>query len=154
MSYSYYNYLKKYSPRFILKYESGVHSFWGRRSVFSQLVFTKAFLTLTPRVFIFPTFRASSLFFYLAALYSAILMWGIWYFQDIHHKYTHHKWVHYQPWMYNEIVSKEQRELGIEPLEEKKPLTRLNYEDSIKIIYNGEDMPTHLWNTSKRFRYR
>ena len=149
-SYNYFNYLKKYSPEYLLKYESWTHRMWGRGSAFKNLVNMRAALTLTPRVFVFPGLRTKSIVFYFMGAYACILIYGIWYFQEIYNKYTIHKWIHYNP-MYNKEIN-DYANMKFDVTEEKKPITRVKYQDKIKIIYDGDD--TIDPKSPRRFRYR
>ena len=149
MSENYYSYLKKYSPRFIAKYETWTHHAWGRKSNFLQLVNSKGALVMTGRAFILPGIRYKNLVYYSLAAICCFDVWGIWFYQDIYNKYTYHKWNTYQPWMYKTYVPKHYE---MDPLEEKKPFTRVKYQDRIKIIYDGED--NQNITSPRRLRYR
>lgn len=149
-NYNYFNYLKKYSPDFLLKYESWSHRMIGRGSGIKMLTNMRAALMLTPRVFILPGLRTKSLVYYFMAGYALALVYGIWYFQEIYNKFTIHKWIHYMP-MYNKEINN-YAAVKFDVTEEKKPITRVKYQDKIKIIYDGDD--TIDPKSPRRFRYR
>lgn len=148
---SYYNYLKKYSPEFLVKHESWAHHAWGRRSNFNQLVNFKGALVLTPRVFVLPGLRLKGLFYFLSGIVCVSELWGLWYFQEIYNKYTVHKWTMYQPYFHSKLAKPEDLKI-LDPSEEKKPFTRLKYQDRVKIIYDGEETPDIT--SQRRYRYR
>ena len=150
-NWNYYNYLKKYSPRFLVKQESWTHQMWSRGSSFLQLVNFKGTLTMTNRTFIFPGYRIKSLFFFVGGLVCCIDIWGLWYFQEIYNKYTTHKWTNYQPWMHSSLLEYHNSFI-VDPCEEKKPFTRLKYQDRVKIVYDGYETPDVI--AQRRYRYR
>lgn len=152
MGYSYYDYLKKYNAEFLSRYELRNHVAFGRKSNFLQLLNTKAALMLTNRALIIPKVRSKAFLYYFLAGYCIVGYYGIWYFQEIYNKYTHHKWTMYQPYMHSQLMKGTGGDDKFDPYEEKKPITRLNYQDSIKITYDGYDNPDIV--SQKRFRYR
>lgn len=151
MTYGYYNYLKKYSPEFLLKHESWKHEAWSRRSNFLQLLNTKGAHVLTSRVFFLPGIRFKTIWYVLGGLLCCVDVWGIWYFQEIYNKYTIHKWTNYQPWFHQQLQDKNSS-ISIDPVEEKKPIGRVKYQDKVKIIYSGLDNPDV--SSDRRYRYR
>lgn len=151
VNYPYYNYLKKYDQSFLKKYEVAENRTLGRGSGFLNFVRLRSALFLTPRVFVFGSFRTKSLVYYIMALFLCADLWGIWYFQEIYYKYNIHKWTGYQPWFHKDLVDK--IDVGVvDPTEEKKPFTRAKYADKIKIVYDGEDTPST--SSGRRYRYR
>lgn len=152
-NYSYYKYLRNYSPHFINKYENWSHFSWGRKTNFTQLQLFRSYILLTNKMTIIPGYRTKSKFYYAGAILCVADLWGIWFYQEIYNKYTFHKWTHYQPWMHKDTaVSKDDLDKPMDSTEEKRPQTRVKYSDKIKIVYDGEEQEDVLGR--RRFRYR
>lgn len=148
---SYYDYLKRYNADYLNKHESWAHYSWGRGSNFMQLQKFRSFSLLTNRAYVMPGLRFKGFFYFAGALLCIADVYGIWYFQEIYNKYSSFKWTLYQPWYHKECMLDE--DFGInDPTEEKKPMTRLKYSDTVKIIYNGEEGQDFF--SLRRFRYR
>ena len=102
--YKYYDYLKKYNPRFLNNYESWSHINWSRRSGFIELLNYRSYTLSTGRNILFDGLKLKGWFFVYGSLMCIMDIWGVWYFQDIHQKYSTRKWVYYQPYMKPEMT--------------------------------------------------
>jgi hypothetical protein len=149
---NYYDYLKKYSPEHINRYENWWHAFLGRRSAFSHLQHFRAYIILTNHMTFLPGFRFKSHVFFIGALLCVVNLWGIWYSQEIYNKYSIHKWNHYSPQYHKDLFLDQKDYPHLDPTEEKKPFTRSTYSDRVKIIYDGEEQKDIV--SLRRYRYR
>jgi hypothetical protein len=102
--YKYYDYLKKYTPKFLNSHESWAHWNWGRKSGFTDLLSYRAYTLMSPRNILFEGVKIKGWFFVFGSLFCIMDIWGIWYFQEIHQKYSTRKWVYYQPYMKPEMT--------------------------------------------------
>jgi hypothetical protein len=150
----YYSYLKKYNPHFINRYENWAHGSFARGSGFKNLQFFRAYIMLTNHMTILPGYRFKSFFFYAGALMCVFDLWGIWISQEMYNKYTAHKWNHYQTWFHKDCYEDQEDYPypSLDPTEEKKPFTRDNYSDRVKIVYDGVEEKDIFSN--RRYRYR
>ena len=128
MTHNYYNYLTKYSPRFLVKHESWTHEAWSRRSNFLQLLNTKSAHILSSRTHFMTGYKFKTSWYIYGAIMCIADVYGIWYFQDMYNKYTAHKWTNYQPYM-NQQLQHPNSKISLDPTEEKKPFARVKYQD-------------------------
>lgn len=148
----YYQFVKKYSPHFLNRYENWAHGALARGSLFNHLQNFRAYIHLTNHMTILPGYRTKASIFYLGAFLCVVDIWGIWYSQEIYYKYSIQKWNHYQPWYHKDCFDDPEDYGKIDPTEEQKPFTRGNYSDRVKIVYDGkEDSDFGSW---RRWRYR
>jgi hypothetical protein len=150
--YSYYKYLKKYSPYFLNKYENWGHLVKGRKTNFGRLLMVRAYLLLTHNMTILPGYRTTGTFYLFGAILTFIDLYGIWYSQEIYNKYSFHKWTHYQPWHQKDTLVSKDQEGKVDVTEEKRPITRVIFSDKVKIVYDGKEEENAFGR--RRIRYR
>lgn len=103
-SYKYYNYLKKYTPAFLNRQESWTHFTWGRKSNYLDLLNYRSTTLMIGRNILNEQMKIKGWFFFFGAVICMADIWGIWYFQEIHQKYSTRKWVYYQPYLKPEMM--------------------------------------------------
>ena len=102
--FKYYDYLKKYTPMFLNQHESWTHYTWGRKSNYLTLLSYRAYTLMTGRDILLEGIKIKGWYYTFGALICIADIWGVWYFQDIHQKYSTRKWVYYQPQMAPEMT--------------------------------------------------
>ena len=103
-SYKYYDYIKNYDVGFRNKHENWTHYAWGRKTNFSQLLHFRAYSLMTGRPILWKGLKIKGWFYMFGTLICVMDVWGIWYFQEMHNKYSSKKWVYYQPYLRPEMT--------------------------------------------------
>jgi len=102
-SYKYYDYIKNYRADFLNKYESWNHSSWGRKTNYTQLLNYRAYSLMTGRPILFYGIKIKGWFYMFGTLICLCDVYGIWWFQEMHNKYSSKKWIYYQPYLRKEM---------------------------------------------------
>ena len=133
-TYSYYDYTKQYSSRFLNKYQSHTHYWSGRGSHYLEILRLKSVRLKSNRNWMWFDIRYGTKFlfvFYMPQLFFVTLSYllsPIWRRTDerYHHRFAE-----------GEFDDIEDNEPFVTYQLRKKPMTRRKYADSIKLVYNG-----------------
>ncbi len=96
---NYYDYLKKYDPNFLNKYQSWSHYAWGRKSNFMQLLYFRAYtFNVGGRAPFLPHLKLKLPYVLVCSLLCMWDVYGVWIYQEVYNKYMPYKWVFYMPY--------------------------------------------------------
>ena len=135
-TYSYYDYIHKYSGRFLNRYQSQTYWITGRGTQFLNLLMLKAWRLKGNRNWHWVDYRFGPkfslflyipIFFYITASYALTPAW-----RRLDERYH----LRYGPGDDDDI---EDLERHVTYQQRKKPYTRRKYADAIKIVYEGKE---------------
>lgn len=148
-TYSYYDYTKLYSSKFLNKYQSHSHWWAGRGSRYLELLRLKAARMKGHRNWMWFDIRYGRKFMYLLYMPQlffvtvSYLLTPIWRRQDERYH------IRFADGEFDDI---EEVEPFVSYQMRKKPFTRRKYADSIKIVYGGEEEYDYATEQPQRYR--
>ena len=149
MTYSYYDYVKEYKPRFLNKYQSHSHWWAGRGSNYMELLRLKSVRLKSNRNWMWFDIRYGVKFlyvFYMPQLFFVTISYtlaSIWRRGDerYHIRFAD-----------GEVDDIEENEPFVTYQLRKKPLTRRKYSEAVKLVYEGSEEWDYISEQPQRYR--
>merc|ERR1719361_1936133 len=148
-TYSYYDYTKGYSSRFLNKYQSHTHWWAGRGSNFLELLRLKSVRLKSNRNWMWFDMRYGAKFLYVFYMPQLLYLTASYAITPVWRRLDERYHLRFADGEFDDI---EEVEPFVTYQQRKRPYTRRKYADSIKLVYNGSEEYDYASEQPQRYR--
>ena len=148
-NYSYYEYTKQYSSRFLNKYQSHSHWWAGRGSNYMELLRKRAQNLRSNRNWMWFDIRYGSKFMYMFYMPQLIYLTGFYILTPVWRRADERYHLRFADGEFDDI---DENEPFVVYQQRKKPMTRRKYSDAIKLVYDGKEDYDYISEQPQRYR--
>ena len=148
-NYSYYEYTKQYSSRFLNKYQSHTHWWAGRGSNFLELLRKKAQNMRSNRNWMWFDIRYGSKFMYMFYMPQLVYLTAFYIMTPVWRRGDGRYHLRFADGEFDDI---DENEPFVTYQQRKKPTTRRKYSDAIKLVYDGKEEYDYIQEQPQRYR--
>jgi hypothetical protein len=148
-TYSYYDYTKQYSSRWMNTYQSHTHWFAGRSSGFMELLRLKAVRMKSNRNWMWFDIRYGTKFLYMFYIPQLFFFTASYLLTPIWRRGDERYHLRFADGEFDDISDNEPY---VTYQMRKKPMTRRKYADTIKLVYNGNEEYDYASEQPQRYR--
>lgn len=149
MTYSYYEYTKGYSSRFLNKYQSHSHWWAGRGSQFMELLRKKSVQMKSNRNWMWFDVRYGTKFLYVFYMPQLFFLTASYILTPVWRRLDERYHIRFADGEFDDI---DENEPFITYQQRKKPLTRRKYSDAVKLVYDGQEEYDYVPEQPQRYR--
>ena len=148
-TYSYYDYTKGYTSRFLNKYQSQVHWWSGRGSGFMELLNLKSVRLKSNRNWMWFGIRYGPKFLYVFYFPQLLFLTASYMLTPVWRRLDERYHLRFADGEFDDI---DEVEPFVTYQQRKRPMTRRKYADSIKLVYNGKEEYDYASEQPQRYR--
>lgn len=148
-NYSYYEYTKQYSSRFLNKYQSHSHWWAGRGSNYLELLRQKSVRLKSNRNWMWFDIRYGVKFLYIFYMPQLVYLTGFYILTPVWRRLDERYHLRFADGEFDDI---DENEPFVTYQQRKKPMTRRKYSDAIKLVYDGQEEYDYISEQPQRYR--